>query len=72
MNALRRIRVRLWESLAVLALVLPDILDAIGAIDLNPILHPIFGDQRTAVMNTIIMIALAVMRPIVHIKPKDC
>jgi hypothetical protein len=71
-DAALRLRVRIGETAVVAALALPDILDQLGVIDLRPVLQPIFGEQKTAALTTIVMIALAVMRPIVHVKPRDC
>jgi hypothetical protein len=71
-DAAARLRVRLTEMAVALSLALPEILDQLGVIDLHPVLQPIFGDQKTAAMTTIIMVVLAVMRPIVHVAPKDC
>ena len=71
-DAALRLRIRLGELLVAVSLTLPEILDQLGVIDLHPLLSPLFGEQKTAAMTTIIMVVLAVMRPVVHIKPGNC
>lgn len=62
-----RLRVRLGALAVVFLAALPDILDALGVIDLKAVLGPWIGEQKA----TMILIALAFMKPMFHVVPKE-
>lgn len=66
---LARVEVRFGELLALALMVLPDLLDTLGAVDLGPVMRPIFGDAWAAKYTPLIVLAVALMRPLVHVHP---
>lgn len=66
---LARVEVRFGELVTLTLLALPDLLDALGAVDLGPVMRPIFGDAWTTKYTPLIVLAVALMRPLVHVHP---
>lgn len=67
LDKLKRVRVRLGALLLVILAALPEILDALGSVDLKSILEGYIGVQRAAM----VLVILAFMKPMVHMLPKE-
>lgn len=70
-TSLSRVRVRLGVLLFAFVAALPDILDALGVIDLKPLLSPFLGEDKTVRLLSVMAVVLAFTRPMIHMIPKD-
>ena len=68
---IKRIRVRLSALLAALLLSLPYALDALGYIDLKPLLIGVFGESVGSTINSLLPFLLAFFKAAVHLEPQD-
>lgn len=64
-----RVRIRLTALGLTLLVVLPELLDQLGVINLRPLLEPILGARTEAVI-VVITILISVMKPMVALCPK--